>query len=71
MKQNNNNIWFALGIIGQVGFIIAVPVAILAYFGAKIDKLYHTTPLFILSGMGLSILISSMAIYYKIKRLEK
>jgi len=71
MKKNNNNVWFVLGMVGQIGFIIAVPVAILAYFGAKLDRFYHTTPLFILAGMGLSILISGLTIYFKIKKLEE
>lgn len=69
--MKKDNIFHVLGLIGQIGFVIAVPVAVLAYLGAKLDQFYHTTPLFILSGMGLSLLVSSLTIYHKIKRLEK
>lgn len=65
-----NNVWLVLSEVGQIGFIIAVPVAIFAYFGAKFDKTYHTSPMFLISGIGLSMLISGLTIYYKIKRIE-
>jgi F0F1-type ATP synthase assembly protein I len=65
-----NNIWPTLAIIGQVGLIIAIPVSILAYFGHKLDLRFHTSPLFLLAGMGLSLLLSSLAIYQMIKKIE-
>ncbi len=69
--MDKNNIFYVLSSIGQLGFIIAVPAALFAYFGAKLDKVYATSPLFLLAGLGLSILTSSLAIYQKIKQLEK
>lgn len=68
--MKKNNIWFVFSILGQVGLVLAIPVTILAYFGAKLDKFYHTTPLFILSGMGLALGISSLLIYKMIKKVE-
>ncbi len=68
--MKKNNIWFVFSILGQIGIIIAVPVAVLAYLGAKLDKFYHTTPLFILSGMGVALAISSLLIYQMIKKVE-
>lgn len=65
-----NNLWPMLSIFGQIGLIIAIPVAVLAYFGHKLDLKFHTSPLFILSGMGISLFISSLAIYQMIKRIE-
>jgi len=59
-----------LGIFGQIGFIIAIPVAIFAYFGHKLDLKFHTSPLFLLAGMGLSLFISSLGIYGMIKKIE-
>lgn len=64
------NVWYVLGLVGQIGFIIAIPVAILAYIGAKLDKIYSTSPFFLLAGIGLSIFVSSLIIYRKIKQLE-
>ncbi|OGD66687.1 hypothetical protein A3F08_01950 [Candidatus Berkelbacteria bacterium RIFCSPHIGHO2_12_FULL_36_9] len=65
-----NNLWYVLSELGQLGFIIAIPVAILAYFGAKLDKIYQTSPLFLLIGIVFSIITSSIVIYRKIKKLE-
>ncbi|MCL5795104.1 MAG: AtpZ/AtpI family protein [Patescibacteria group bacterium] len=69
--MKKNNIWFVFSILGQIGLIIAIPVVFLAYFGAKLDKFYHTAPLFILSGMGIALAISSLLIYQMIKRIEE
>ncbi len=69
--NKKQSFWFIVGTLTQIGFIITIPVAILAFVGAKLDKAYHTTPLFILAGMGLSIFISGIAIYFKIKQIEK
>jgi hypothetical protein len=64
------NMWYILTLFGQIGFIIAIPVAVLAYFGHRIDDRWHTSPLFILVGMGLALTISSIAIYTMIKKIE-
>ncbi len=46
-------------------------VAILAYAGHRLDLKLNTSPLFILSGMGLSLLISGILIYRMIKKIEE
>jgi F0F1-type ATP synthase assembly protein I len=69
--MKKNNIWFVFSTLSQVGLVIAVPVAVFAYFGAKMDRFYHTTPLFMISGMGLSLLVSSLLIYRMIKKIEE
>ena len=60
-----------LSIFGQIGFIIAIPAVVFAYLGHKLDLKFHTSPLFILSGIGFSIFVSSLAIYQMIKKIEK
>lgn len=70
-KPANLNTWQMMSMFGQIGFIIAIPVAILAYFGHKLDVRLNTSPLFILSGMGISLFISSLGIYRMIKKVEE
>jgi Na+/H+ antiporter NhaC len=65
-----NNVWSILAVFGQVGLIIAIPVVICAYFGHKLDLKFNSSPLFILSGMGISLFVSSLAIYQMIKKIE-
>ena len=66
-----NALFSVLSLIGQLGFIIALPAAGLAYVGALLDKHLHTSPLFILLGIFLAIITSSAWIYRFVKQLEQ
>lgn len=70
MKKPNNNIFYLFGLLGQIGFVIAIPVAALAYLGAMADKKFSTSPLFILLGIFLSMIISGLSICKMIKKIE-
>lgn len=63
--------WNALEMLGQLGFVIAIPAAVFAYLGALLDRKYHTSPLFIIAGLGLAIFLSSLAVYRMIKKIEE
>lgn len=62
-------IWEALNLAWELGYMIAIPIALLGFGGALLDKKAGTSPLFLLSGIVLSIIISGIAVYRKIKRL--
>ena len=66
-----NALWIALGIAWDLGYIIALPIAILGFGGAYLDKLYATSPLFLLIGMGLALLITGIGLYKKVSSLTK
>ena len=68
MKQNN--IWYILSLVGQLGFIIAIPLVLLALAGRYLDKVWHTSPLFLLVGMGLALIISSAVVWKMVKEIE-
>lgn len=70
MAKKSNNIWNVLGIVGQLGFIIAIPAAALAYLGHILDHKFSTSPLFLIAGLGLAILLSSLAVYKMIKKIN-
>lgn len=69
--KKNPQLWSALSLAWQLGYIIVIPIAILGFSGAWLDKKYGTTPLFILIGFFLSILISTIGIYRKTKDILK
>ena len=71
MKKGSENqeqsIWYLLGVVGHVGYIIAIPIVLFAISGRLVDKHLDTSPLFILVGIGLSITISTIWLTRKIK----
>lgn len=70
-KQRTIGIWSALGLAGQIGYVIAIPIIILALLGRIADSRLGTTPLFLLLGMFLAVATSSIWIYYKSKKMLK
>lgn len=66
MKQ----FWYVLSLVGQLGFIIAIPAAGFGFGGAHLDRLWGTSPLFILLGLALAICASGLWIYYFIRTIK-
>lgn len=54
----------------ELGYTIAIPIAVLGFGGAWLDKKFGTSPLLILIGIALSITISGIAVYRKVKRIS-
>ncbi len=54
-----------ISLVFELGFTIAIPIVLLALGGRLVDKHFHTSPLFILVGVILSIVISSFLVYKK------
>lgn len=65
-EQINLNVW---ALAGELGMIITLPLVILILLGIKIDRLLGTTPLCIIIAMLLSFVISSVAVWRKVKTL--
>lgn len=61
------NVW---AIAGEVGLIIALPLVGLLLLGIKVDKRLNTTPLFIMVALVSSMVISTVAIARKIRRIQ-
>lgn len=70
VKKNEKDIWYVLGIVGQLGFVIAIPAAGFAYLGHLLDIRYHTSPWLIVAGLALAFTISFSYIFRMIKKLE-
>jgi len=58
-----------LAIGTEFGVMIAVPILVFGGIGFYLDSKFGTTPVFILVGVGLSILSSSLLLYKRIKEI--
>lgn len=61
------NMWV---IVSELGFIIAIPLVALLLVGIKVDAWLHTTPLFMIVAVIVSPVLSGIAVWRKIRRLN-
>jgi F0F1-type ATP synthase assembly protein I len=69
-KKHGNPFTEALQLFWELGFIIALPVALFAFGGAFLDRFFHTSPLFLLVGIALALAASGMGVYRMIQRVN-
>ncbi len=55
----------ALSLAWQMGYLLAIPLIVLALSGRLLDKRWDTSPLFLLIGIGISIAASSILVAKK------
>lgn len=65
-----SSFWSVLNLAWELGYIIALPIVILGFGGAWLDKKLGSSPGFLLAGIVLSVIISGVAIYRKIKSIN-
>lgn len=65
-KSEQSAMWMALQVAYELGYLIALPIVILGIGGAWMDKKFATSPLFILIGITLSFIITSIGVFRKI-----
>lgn len=61
--------WAGFGIAWELGYTIAIPIVLLALGGRLLDRVLGTSPLFLLVGIPLAILVSSIAVAKKAREL--
>ncbi len=66
-KKERSAMWLALDIAYQLGYLIALPIVVLGFGGAWMDKKFLTSPLFLLIGITLSFIITTIGTFRKIK----
>lgn len=54
-------------LVGELGFLIAMPAVAFGLGGAWLDKELGTTPAFILFGLSLALCSSMLAVWHRIK----
>ncbi|MDA2922159.1 AtpZ/AtpI family protein [Patescibacteria group bacterium AH-259-L07] len=70
-KQEKSVVWQSISIALQLGYAIALPLVIFAIGGRLLDKHYDSSPIFLLTGVVLSLIISSILVFIKIQRIVK
>jgi len=68
-QTESKNVWSALSLAWQLGYTIAIPLIALALTGRILDKRFGTSPWLLLAGIFLSLIVSTIAIYYKTIRI--
>jgi ATP synthase protein I len=61
--------WQSLALVGQLGFTIAVPIALLAILGHYLDSVAHTGYLFLLLGLLLGLISGIYGAYRLLSRI--
>lgn len=64
-QRESSTVWVVLELAGTIGFTIAVPLVFFALVGRWMDRQYDTSPLFLLSGIILSLVITTVALARK------
>lgn len=63
--------WYYLGLIGEIGFAIAVPIAGGAMIGVVIDRTWSTTPKATLSLLFFGVVISFINLFKAVETIIK
>lgn len=63
------DLWLVAQLAWHLGYIIAVPAAVFGFAGASLDKALGTSPLFILLGFTLAVVLSAVGVYRKVKKI--
>ncbi|MFC1663455.1 AtpZ/AtpI family protein [Patescibacteria group bacterium] len=71
MESNNNKstFWQALNIAWEMGYTIVVPLVLLALGGRLLDKQLNTSPWLLLTGIIVSLVISSIGLVWKFNKI--
>ena len=63
MEQKEFKSWYAIGLVFQLGFSLALPLVIGIAGGAWLDKRFSTSPLFTLIGLMVGLSIAGYTFY--------
>ena len=70
-EKPSKEVWSAFRMAGQLGYAIAIPIVILAFAGRLLDRQFGSSPLFLLAGVVLAIVVSSVWVVRKAKEIER
>jgi len=70
-KNNTSSTWQALGLAFQLGYTIAIPAVVFALIGRVLDKKYNTTPLLLIIGLLIALILSSISVFKKANAIMK
>lgn len=68
-KQEKSVFWQAVGLSFQLGYTITLPLVVLALVGRLLDRKFDSSPIFLLTGIIISMIISGIALFVKMKKI--
>jgi F0F1-type ATP synthase assembly protein I len=68
-KTETFNIFSALSLAFELGYIVAIPIVGFALGGRLLDRRFDSAPIFLLLGIFVSILLSSYLVYKKTQKI--
>jgi F0F1-type ATP synthase assembly protein I len=70
-NKQNDKPWSALGFAWELGYSIVIPIMIFALVGRILDKKMDTSPWFLLLGILISIVVTTVLVYQKTIKIIK
>ena len=67
-EKKNSAFWQAVGLAFKFGYTITIPLIALALAGRFLDKKFDSSPLLLLTGIVLSLIVSSIMLLVKVKK---
>jgi LPXTG-motif cell wall-anchored protein len=68
-NKEKTSFFKALGLAWEMGYIIAVPLVILAVIGRLLDRKLSSSPILLLIGILLAMVISGVLVFRRTKRI--
>ncbi len=68
-KNQEMSPWKAYALVGEIGYLIAIPAFLFGFGGAYLDKYLHTSPLFLILGLVIALVSSMMAVRRTVRRM--
>jgi len=67
--KDKTTFYKTLSLAWEMGYTIAGPLVVLAFLGRFLDKKYESSPIALLSGIFLAMLISGVVVFKKTKKI--
>lgn len=67
-EKEKSVFWQAVGFAFKFGYTVTIPLVALALAGRFLDKKFDSSPLLLLTGIVLSLIISSIMLLMKVKK---
>ena len=69
MPSEKSNFYKTISLAWELGYTIAVPLVVFAFLGRFLDKKYESSPIVLLSGIFLAMMISGFLVFKKTKKI--
>ncbi len=68
-RSVGQDLWMVAQLAWSIGWIVAIPAVLFGFGGAFLDKTLGPSPIFILLGFTLAVVLSAVGVYRKVKQI--